>query len=273
MLEALAETWQLEYVAPIPRGTVSVVFRCRTADGRSAVLKASPDRERLAFEAAALHGWQTAHTPAVLNLEERMGALLLEAIDPGTPLDSAPTYPPLETVAKLLTSLHAAGVPETGYATVERRVTYLFESSKKLYERHPDLAGVVSPGLYEQGRRCATRLARDDAPTVLLHGDLTPANTLDGGPGRGLVAIDPAPCLGDAAFDAVDLVFWLADDLDAIEARIHRLAALTGVEAARLHGWCVAFAGMAALETASGEAPPAGRVDALRQLASRAADT
>jgi streptomycin 6-kinase len=26
---------------------------------------------------------------------------------------------------------------------------------------------------------------------------------LDGGDKRGLVAIDPAPCLGDAAFDAV----------------------------------------------------------------------
>jgi streptomycin 6-kinase len=42
----------------------------------------------------------------------------------------------------------------------------------------------------------------------VLHGDLTPSNILDGGAERGLVAMDPAPCLGDAAFDAVDLILW-----------------------------------------------------------------
>ncbi|MGZ8761136.1 MAG: aminoglycoside phosphotransferase family protein [Aeromicrobium sp.] len=45
-------------------------------------------------------------------------------------------------------------------------------------------------------------LAQRASPSVLLHGDLTPSNILDGGAERGLVAIDPAPCLGDAAFDA-----------------------------------------------------------------------
>src|SRR5439155_6635124 len=49
---------------PIPRGSVSAVFRCRMADGRRAVLKASPDRVRLAIEAAALDAWHAVHTPA-----------------------------------------------------------------------------------------------------------------------------------------------------------------------------------------------------------------
>jgi streptomycin 6-kinase len=86
VLAALAERWQLEFGEQIQRGSVSVVFHCRTAAGRGAVLKASPDRERIASEAAALRGWQTTHTPAVLALDERLGALLLEAIEPGTPL-------------------------------------------------------------------------------------------------------------------------------------------------------------------------------------------
>src|SRR4029434_4868717 len=66
VLGALAQRWQFELGAPIPRGSVSVVVRCRMADGRGAVLKASPDRGRLAHEAAALEGWHTMHTPAVL---------------------------------------------------------------------------------------------------------------------------------------------------------------------------------------------------------------
>lgn len=56
VLTALAERWQFELGSPIPRGSVSAVFRCRMADGRRTVLKASPDRARLAFEAAALDG-------------------------------------------------------------------------------------------------------------------------------------------------------------------------------------------------------------------------
>jgi streptomycin 6-kinase len=75
-------------------------------------------------------------------------------------------------------------------------------------------------GLYERGRESALRLAAEPSARVLLHGDLTPVNILDGGVARGLVAIDPAPC--------------------------------------RLQGWCAAFAGMVALEIAerSSDAQP-----------------
>jgi Aminoglycoside/hydroxyurea antibiotic resistance kinase len=163
VLTALAQRWQFELGSPIPRGSVSAVFRCRMADGRRAVLKASPDRARLAFEAAALDAWHTVHTPAVIALDEQLGALLIEAI-----------------------------------------------------------------------------------------------------------AIDPAPCLGDAALDAVDLILWQADDLGTIEARTRRLAAATGVQAGRLFGWCVAFAAMSALERASqGNGSSAGMA-ALLELASQA---
>ena len=146
---------------------------------------------------------------------------------------------------------------------------YLFDASVKLYHRHPHVEAVVPPDLYERGRALATRLARHDLPTVLLHGDLTPSNVLDGGAERCLVAIDPAPCLGDAAFDAVDLILWQADDLETIQARAERLAAATGMEARRLLAWCAAFAGMSALEMASQGAPGA-RIEALLRLASQA---
>jgi streptomycin 6-kinase len=270
VLSALARRWRLELGPPIPRGSVSVVLRCRMADGRGAVLKASPDRARLAFEAAALEGWHGGHTPAVLGLDERLGALLLEAIAPGTPLVVSPTYPDLGRVAELLGSLHTSGVPDPSYPTVARRAADLFDSSATLYRRHPGLAAVVAPELYERGRRLAARLAEDASPVVLLHGDLTPSNVLDGGPERGLVAIDPAPCLGDPAFDAVDLLLWQADDLATIQARAGRLAAATGTDPGRLLGWCTAFAAMSALELASQAAGPGPRTGTLLRLAARA---
>jgi streptomycin 6-kinase len=84
-----------------------------------------------------------------------------------------------------------------------------------------------------------------------------------------LVAIDPAPCIGDAAFDAADLVMWRADDLGTIEARAERLAVAIGIDASVLFSWCVAFAGMNALELASQGDGHHAQVDVLAELASK----
>ena len=265
MLAALGDRWHLAFEAPIPRGSVSVVFRCRMDDGRSAVLKASPDRERVAYEAAALERWQSAHVPVVLALDAPLGALLLESIEPGTPLDVSAAYPDLTAVAELVRALHLSGVPDRSYPTVGQRVADLFDSSAKLYERHRGLSTVISTALYEHGRRLAVSLARDTSPNVLLHGDLTPSNILDGGE-RGLVAIDPSPCLGDAGFDMVDLSLWHADDLETVVARTRRLAVDTRADPERLLGWCIAFAGMAALELAS-RGDRGMHLDVLREVA------
>jgi hypothetical protein len=172
VLSALAERWRVELGSPIPRGSVSVVIRCRMSDGGAAVLKVSPDRPRLAHEAAALDRWMTVH--------------------------------------------------------------------------------------------------RDGSTTVLLHGDLTPSNILDGDDERGLVAIDPAPCLGDAAFDAIDLILWQADDVETVKARVEMVASAIDADAERLLDWCRAFAGMTALELAGSPLPSPTRIGAVVTLAAQA---
>jgi streptomycin 6-kinase len=271
VLSSLAQRWRVEFGSSIPRGSMSVVIRCRMSDGRQAVLKVSPDHVRLGKEAAALERWTTVHTPSVLAVDETAGALLLEAIEPGTPLVDAPAYPRLESVAELLTSLHATGVPDPSYAALARRIEYLFDSGTRPYERRPELLGVVPPELYERGRQLASRLVEHVSSTALLHGDLTPRNILDGGDTRGLVAIDPAPCLGaDLAFDAVDLLLWQADEVDMIAARSEQLAPAIDVDADRLLDWCTAFAAMTALELA--EAPDSSRkqIEAAVTLAAQA---
>jgi streptomycin 6-kinase len=270
VLTALSHRWQLELSSHIPRGSVSVVFRCRTARGEHAVLKISPDRARLAVEARALQAWSTRHTPAVLAVDDQLGALLIEAIEPGTPLDVSSISPDLESVADLLRDLHATGAPDTIYPTVSQRVAYLFESSAQIYERHPAMTALIPPELYERGRRLAMRLAQGESSRVLVHGDLTPRNILDGGEQRGLVAIDPAPCVGDGAFDAIDLILWQPDDRQTIEARIMQMAAATGGNGERLFTWCVAFATMSALELATDREPDHPCVPIFLELASEA---
>jgi streptomycin 6-kinase len=100
---------------------------------------------------------------------------------------------------------------------------------------------------------------------------LTPSNILDGGNQRGLVAVDPAPCLGDdLAFDAVDLLFWQADEVDLITVRAEQLAPIIDVDARRLLDWCIACAGMVALELAEAPNSPRERIEALLTLANQA---
>src|SRR5437867_1600751 len=172
---------------------------------------------------------------------------LTARFEPGTPLLDSPTYPRLASVAELLTSLHATGVPDPSYPTLAHRVAHLFDSGTKPYNRRPELAEIVPPQLYEHGRRLAAELLKDVSPTALLHGDLTPVNVLDGGDQRRLVAIDPAPCLGDdLAYEAIDLLLWQADDADLIAARAQELAPAIDVDARRLLDWCIACAGMVA---------------------------
>lgn len=270
LLTDLAKRWQLKIGSPIPRGTASAVFHCRMTDGRRAVLKASPDLSRLALEAAALTAWHTDHAPAVIAFDEQLGALLLEVIEPGTPLIVSMAYPALESVAALLSALHGQLIPGGSYPAVAQRVDDLFRSSTKLYERDPQLTELIPSELYERGHSLATRLAQHTLPLVLLHGDLTPRNILDGGAERGLVAIDPTPCRGDAAFDAVDLILWQARDLETIQARTELVASATGVEVGRLHAWCCAFAGMIALELASEGNVSRVRTEVLQRVASQA---
>jgi streptomycin 6-kinase len=235
------------------------------------VLKVSPDRDRLANEAAALDRWTTVHTPSVLAVDEGVGALLIEAIEPGTPLIESLNYPDVETTADLLTSLHANGIPDPSYPPLEHHVAYLFNSGTRPYERHSELLELIPPGLYERGRQLATRLAGRVPPTALLHGDLTPSNILDGRAQRGLVAIDPAPCLGDdVAFEAVDLLLWQADDVDTITARAGLLAPAIGADTSHLLEWCTAFAAMIALELAELPTTSPERVQTYMALAAQA---
>jgi streptomycin 6-kinase len=266
VLAIVSDRWLIQRREQIPRGSVSIVFRCHIADGRDAVLKLSPDRARLAWEAAALGAWTSVHVPDVLRFDEEQGALLIEAIEPGTPLEMSSEYPSIESIGELIGALHG-GKRDPFFPTVEQRVASLFESSHRLYRRHPEVADVISPERYQQGRTLGERLARVESRDALLHGDLTPSNILFGGEERGLVAIDPAPCIGDAAFDAVDLVLWRADSLSTIEHRAERLAVLMELDASAILSWCVAFAGMNALELATTPGTPSDQIDAVQMLA------
>ena len=190
VLVSLVDRWHLDLSEQIPHGCVSIIFRCRLADGRPAVLKVSPDRTRIAEETAALRAWRTVHVPRVIGSDEALGALLIEAIEPGVSLDATPDEASAETVAELVNAVHL-GRPGPSFPRVKQRSDARFRSSEAIYRRYPALTVVISKETLARARALADRLARLEHRDVLLHGDLAPSNILVGGEQRGLVAIDP----------------------------------------------------------------------------------
>ncbi|WP_053717690.1 aminoglycoside phosphotransferase family protein [Saccharothrix sp. NRRL B-16348] len=154
----------------------------------------------------------------VLAADPARGALLLEGLTPGTP--AASDDPGL---AEVLNALHIP--PRDGFPPLSERVDFVFGVLRR---RHP--------GDHDRAHARAAELARDRVAATLLHGDLHFGNVLDAG-GRGLVAIDPRPCVGDPASDAVDFAYASPDLRDGIE----RWSAV--VDGDRLAAWCEVFAG------------------------------
>jgi streptomycin 6-kinase len=101
----------------------------------------------------------------------------------------------------------------------------------------------------------------------LVHGDLGLPNVLDGGPGRGLVAIDPRPCRGDRTVDAIDWAVGRTTSLAGLRERIERLGALVpDLNGDRLEQWCQATAVINVVQTCY-RRPPDKTTRFLLQLA------
>jgi streptomycin 6-kinase len=269
VLAELAGRWELVVGDAVGRGNTSLVIRCRRAGGRPAVLKLVPDAGVGAGEASALRSWApSGRVPLVWGHDEALGALLLEGIPNEVPLSEQRSAVASDEVADLIGGLHRSGAPIVGgVVSLAERVDFLFEH---WVERHAARGEVVTRAVpvdrLRRGHELARSLVADAGVPVLLHGDLHPGNVLDGGAERGLVAIDPRPCVGDDAFDAVDWVFWGVDNPHDWQRHGRELALALGVDHGRLWAWCAALSPVLAAAKA-GRGADADEVKALLALA------
>lgn len=241
----LAARWHLTLAPAWPNGGTSVVLPCASADGQHRVLKLTPDPAIAAEEATALTAWAASpHTVTLHDADPGRGALLLERILPGTRLADEPGRFPVEEVAPLLENLRRPA-PDEDLPGLRDRADFLLDLTRQRLGRYPAAAARIPAGLIEASRHLARELA-GGGPRELVHGDLHPANVLRAGSARSgqrLVAIDPRPCLGDPAFDAVDWALADGGDEPEVRQRIERLAArVTGLDPDRVWAWCRAMA-------------------------------
>jgi streptomycin 6-kinase len=268
LAERCCRRWSLTLDQAVS-GSTARVFLGQQSGGRRVVLKLTPDAGIAADEATALRAWAaTRQAVDLLDVDPAAGALLLEVVQPGTKVSDWRELPPLADVARLLAALRqvpglSAGppasprpAPDTGprpasdtgsLPAMADRLEVMFDRTARR-RALPPVASLVSPRLVDRARRLAVGLAAD-GPAVLVHGDLHPANVLDGGPARGLVAIDPRPSLGDPDWDAVDWVMTRAASRAEIQDRIGQLAGLVpGLDGDRVWRWCLAAAVVVAVQ-------------------------
>jgi streptomycin 6-kinase len=243
LVESVAARWHLRVRRALPAGGTSVLFDCRARDRVSVVLKLTPDHMIAAGEAAALEAWgDSAHVVRLLDADLDRGALLLELLEPGIPLSEDPGGWDLSELTPLLTDLWSFRLwPAVDVLPQLRdRVEFLFDLTRGRLARRPDVSRILPPELLENSRGRALILGASGS-AGLVHGDLHPGNVLRAN--RGLVAIDPRPCVGDRAFDAIDWVLGPAISRRDLDRRIDRLAeAVPAVDPDRVLTWCQATA-------------------------------
>lgn len=263
--ERLASEWGLVLGEPFASGAASIIMRCQWPDGTPAVLKFSPDKALLAKQAEMLGLFApTGRVPAVLAADTDAGSMVLEEIRPGTEAEDLPPEFLPQQWGELLAALHSVSPPAGWPLTLRGRQEEAFARiGRRLSE--PAIVARIDDVLWQRAiRRCET-LLDSQTRTVLLHGDLHLGNALDGGPSRGLVAIDPKACIGDPCYDAVDYVVAGAGQ-EGVAARCQRVATACGLDGDRLHAWAQVIAPMLAIAHLTYDGPTAA-TDELLTLA------
>lgn len=247
----VASEWGLVLGEPVAdQGASSVTLHCEWPGGVAAILKLSPDLAFTAEQVAMLRLFgSSGRVPAVLAADPGAGAVVLEAVVPGTTADEMADPPTPAEWAGLLAALHKVDPPVDPLRDLRGRTEEAFARvGRRLAE--PRIAVRIDHAIWDRAiQRCGT-LLDTQAGRVLLHGDLHLGNVLDGG-SRGLVAIDPKVCVGDPCFDAVDFVLAAAGR-EGVATRCALVAAAGGLDVDRLYAWCQVIAPMAAIGELTG---------------------
>jgi streptomycin 6-kinase len=268
LVAELAGEWSLEPGSPYVGGNCALVLRASRA-GKAVVLKVSwPDMETLP-EPDALRLWDGDGSVQLLAADERRGALLLERLEPGTPLSDHPNRDEaLAIVCGLVRRLRrpppplhrfheAADVARQAVSELRRRWTAAGE---------PFETALVDAAV--SAAEVLLSVPSTNAP-VVVNRDLHLGNVLAAEREPWLV-IDPKPLVGEPAFDGGHL---LADALesDATADRVEHVSVQVadglGVSPDRLRSWAMVRAvDFAVWAYEVGEGEPGGRLTLARSL-------
>lgn len=238
LVTRMLERWHLAAREAYVGGEAGSALLVDQADGTPAVLKVGYPHLESIWEAVALDAWAPI-APAVLRQDPWTWSLLLERVEPGTPLSRAELDPD-EAVAigaRVLAGLHRVAAPDGIPALRDHLAHFGGIAQAQLPGWRDVLDRLGHRALVE--RAIAELPALDEGAPAFLHGDYNPGNLLASSDGTWRV-VDPNPLVGDPAFDVWPLIEQLGDpwqqrDPSSVIARNATIAAeLAGVDRDRV---------------------------------------
>lgn len=234
-------------VGPPYELSINYVCRARRADGSSCVLKLAPLHEENTLVAEAAFLRRVAGDGAVRLFEDdpSLGALLLEAVQPGTAL----TRLVLDGHDEMATQVGASTMRALWRPPPPGQVFPSISDEAQAFDRHRSVYGRGGPIPYaaiDAAEQLYRDLSSSQAAPVLLHGDLHHDNILAADESRAAghwLAIDPKGLLGEPAYEVGAFLRnpWqlldLPDPPRLIARRVQQLAEQLALPEDRVLGW------------------------------------
>lgn len=249
LIAAYEQRWQISVRAPFPNLSYNFVAPAVCADGTPAVLKLGVPCPELTTEIAALQLYDDVVSVAVLAADDEGGALLLEHIQPGTPLTALDDDARATAIAAdVMRCLWRPVPPAHPFPDLERWTRAL----RAIPAEFVGSSGPLPARLVDKAQRLCAELIDSATETVLLHGDLHHDNILRATRQPWLM-IDPKGLVGDPAFEVGALLHnpapWLLAQPQlphVLTRRIDILSARLGLPRERLVSWGIANAVLSA---------------------------
>jgi streptomycin 6-kinase len=268
IVEELQARWRLtldssfslsyNYVVPVVRH-----------DGRRAVLKlVFPAGQEYVTELEALRLYGGAGAVRVLAADESYKAMLLERVEPGTPVSTLEDDTQATSIlAATMRQLWQAVPADHPFPSIADWV----QSIQRYKQSFPNQSGPLPSSIVDKAERFFDELIDSTQHPVVCHGDLHHYNVLWSP--RGWLAIDPKGVIADPAYETAVLLH--NPDIDVtksiLERRIHQLADELGIELERIRRWGFAHAILSAIwciedggDCWQGALEVAERIDAIR---------
>jgi streptomycin 6-kinase len=237
-ISAIEQQWHLRAGGPAAQLRFNYVAHAQLADGRPAILKLSiPTEREFLTEARALQHFDGHGCARLLDVDFEAGAMLIEGLQPGTPLDAYGTEAErIRVTAEVMRALWRPTPAEHYFPTV----AYWCSGFKRLLrDRYGGTSGPLPEPLVSRAEALSADLVASQTEHVLLHGDLHWFNIL-AAEREPWLAIDPKGVIGEPAYEVGDLLRNRipSDDASAaLSRRIDQLAEILGFNPQRLRAW------------------------------------
>lgn len=221
LLQECARRFDVSLEAPFPDLSWNLILQATKRDGTPVVLKIAVLKAELMREMSILQAYADHGAIRVLDADAELGALMLERVEPGTPLsaiedDGAAT----EIFCGVFQCLHC--LPPAGqYTSIQEHFSAIEKYRRRFGHGDGDDNAPLPAHWVERAETCLAYLLSSTTEPVLLHGDLHHGNILRRGDSEWAV-IDPKGIVGDRHFDVIQYLLNYEErggDPDTVLAR------------------------------------------------------